>query len=182
VTGRKRGILLVTGASRSGKSLFAQEWVEGFPAPRLYLATAQALDEEMAERIRRHQEGRGPGWVTLEEPLDVARGIRRAGEGAAAILLDCVTLWLSNLILADFPDAVILERTDALMDALSSAPCPVAVVTNEVGWGIVPDNPLGRRFRDLAGTINQRLGRVAHRVVLMVAGIPVPLKPGERAT
>lgn len=176
MTDRTREILLITGASRSGKSFFAQEWVEGFPAPRVYLATAQALDEEMADRIRRHQEARGQGWVTLEEPLDVAQAMRVGGDGAAVILLDCVTLWLNNLLMAGFSDDIVLDRTEALMDALASVPCPVAVVTNEVGWGIVPDNVLGRRFRDLAGTINQRLARVADRVVLMVAGIPVRVK------
>jgi adenosylcobinamide kinase/adenosylcobinamide-phosphate guanylyltransferase len=173
---RVKEILLVTGACRSGKSRFAQEWADTFPPKRVFLATAQALDAEMAERVRRHRETRGAGWVTREEPQEVAAMIRNPGEDVTVVLLDCVTLWLNNLLMAGLPDTEILDRANSLTNALREAPCPVAVVTNEVGWGIVPEHLLGRRFRDLEGSVNQGLAQAADRVVLMVAGLPVSLK------
>jgi len=176
MTRKDKEILLVTGACRSGKSRFAQQWAEALPPKRLFLATAQALDAEMAERVRHHREARGAGWITVEEPQEVARAIQSPGEGVTVVLLDCVTLWLNNLLMAGLPDTEIMDRASSLTNALREAPCSVAVVTNEVGWGIVPDHPMGRRFRDLAGSVNQALAQTADRVVLMVAGIPVNLK------
>jgi adenosylcobinamide kinase/adenosylcobinamide-phosphate guanylyltransferase len=169
-------VLLVTGGCRSGKSRYAQKWAEERASERLFLATARVTDEEMAERIRKHQEMRGKGWITVEEPTGVARAIRKHGASVQVILIDCVTIWLSNLLLEGLSDPEILERVEALKAVLNRSSASVAMVTNEVGWGIVPDHPLGRRFRDLAGTVNQRLAAVADKVVLMAAGLPITLK------
>jgi adenosylcobinamide kinase/adenosylcobinamide-phosphate guanylyltransferase len=175
----EKEVLLVTGGCRSGKSRYAQEWAEGRASKRLFLATARVTDEEMAERIRRHQEVRGEGWITVEEPIGVAAAIREHGAAVQVILMDCVTIWLSNLLLEGLPDREILEQVGELQMTLARTICSVAMVTNEVGWGIVPDHPLGRRFRDLAGMVNQKLGHEADRVVLMAAGLPLILKGGD---
>jgi adenosylcobinamide kinase/adenosylcobinamide-phosphate guanylyltransferase len=176
---RRRGkeTVLVTGGCRSGKSRFAMEWAENRGPRRLFLATAQALDTEMLERIRRHREARGKGWATAEEPLDVTGTIREQGAGVDVILLDCVTLWVSNLVAAGLSDEEVLARVRALGQAMGEAPCSIGTVTNEVGWGIVPDHPLGRRFRDLTGSANQLLAEMVETVVLVVAGVPMVLKP-----
>ncbi len=171
--------LLVTGASRSGKSSFAISWAQAREAPRLFLATAKAMDPEMAERIRRHRQERGPGWVTLEEPLEVEKALLSPPAQVNTVVLDCVTLWLNNLIMEKLGDQEIKARAQGLCEALAMSQRAVAIVTNEVGWGIVPDNHLGRRFRDLAGLINQMLARAADQVILMVAGLPVVLKPAR---
>jgi len=168
----------VTGAARSGKSRYALAWAQAYPAPRLFLATARAMDQEMAERIRKHRQERGPGWVTVEEPLEVEKVLLSPPVEVAAVVLDCVTLWLNNLIMENLGDQEIRARAQGLCDALAESQKAVAMVTNEVGWGIVPDNPLGRRFRDLAGLINQMLARSVDQVVLMVAGLPLVVKPG----
>lgn len=168
--------LLVTGASRSGKSKFALTWAQAYDAPRLFLATAKAMDQEMAERIKKHKEDRGPGWITVEEPLRVEDALSNPPWDVGAIVLDCVTLWLSNLILEGLEEEDIKERGQGLCRALVGCPKPAALVTNEVGWGIVPESPLGRRFRDLSGLINQMLASAADQVILMVAGLPVIVK------
>ncbi len=172
----EKEILLVTGGCRSGKSSYAQRWAEKRSSSRLFLATAQALDQEMADRIRRHKEERGSGWACVEEPLEVVRVVEERGARAGVILIDCVTIWLSNLMLAGLPDSEILSRAGALATAGKEALCSLALVTNEVGWGIVPENDMARRFRDLAGSTNSLLARSADRVVLMVSGIPLSLK------
>lgn len=171
-----REIVLVTGGCRSGKSRFALRWAEARASKRLFLATALAIDEEMAERIRRHREARGQGWVTVEEPLDLTQALQAHGEQVEVILIDCITIWASNLLLEGLSDEEILIRTRELIEALDHVTCPAALVTNEVGWGIVPDHPLGRRFRDIAGSMNQVLAEAADRVVLMVAGMPLHVK------
>ncbi|MBF0476469.1 MAG: bifunctional adenosylcobinamide kinase/adenosylcobinamide-phosphate guanylyltransferase [Deltaproteobacteria bacterium] len=169
-------ILLVTGGCRCGKSRFAQDWAERQSVRRLFLATAAAWDDEMRDRVKKHQAERGPDWITVEETLDPVKVINRHHDQAGVILMDCVTIWLSNLIMADLSDDQIRDRVKALVDCLARAACPVALVTNEVGCGIVPDNPLARRFRDLAGMANQLLAAAADRVVLLVSGIPVTIK------
>ncbi len=172
-----RGVkVLVTGGARSGKSSFGLEWGKNFPPPRLFLATARPLDPEMEERIRRHKEERGPGWITLEEPLKIEEAIRVWAPEVSCIVLDCITLWLTNLVMAGLSDGDIESRTGILREEALRAPCPVLLVTNEVGWSIVPDNPLGRRFRDLAGKTNQFLAQEMDEVVLMVSGIPLVIK------
>jgi adenosylcobinamide kinase/adenosylcobinamide-phosphate guanylyltransferase len=178
--GSKKEVLLVTGGCRSGKSRYAQEWAENRASKRLFLATARVTDEEMAARIRRHQEVRGEGWITVEEPIGVAHAIREYGGSVQVILMDCVTIWLSNLLLEGLSDHKILERVGELQMSLAQTSASVAMVTNEVGWGIVPDHPLGRRFRDLAGMVNQKLAHAADRVILMAAGLPLNLKGGGR--
>lgn len=168
-----RYVHFVTGGARSGKSRFAQRLAEELPAERLFIATAEAWDEEMAERIARHRADRGPAWSTVEAPYDLPATIAAADRSDRVLLVDCLTLWASNLILAerDVDPAV-----DALVAALRDASGAVVLVSNEVGMGIVPDNALARRFRDVAGTINQRVAAIADRATLVVSGLPVALK------
>ena len=168
--------LLVTGGCRSGKSRFAEEWAETRAVKRLFLATAQILDNEMAERVRRHQAIREKGWITVEEPLEVTKVILEQGSDVEVILLDCVTLWINNLLMEEFADQEIEDKVRELVAGLAQVSCSVGLVTNEVGWGIVPEHPLGRRFRDLAGATNRILAKTVDRVVLMVAGIPIIIK------
>ena len=141
------------------------------PSPWLYVATAEPRDREMAERVAVHQRRRGPSWTTIETPRDVA-GVLAANVNTPA-LVDCLTLWLSNVLLADADVDAEIEHLD---DALARAAAPIVLVANEVGSGIVPDNALGRRFRDLQGLLNQRIAARADRVVLVVAGLPLTLK------
>lgn len=168
--------MLFTGGSRSGKSALAQHWAEAQGPRRVYVATAGIHDMEMAERVRRHQAVRGEGWSTVEEPLDVSGALRRAEPRADVVLVDCVTLWLSNLMGAESDDVAILARARTLATALGGMGVPVALVTNEVGWGIVPPTPLGRRFRDLAGECNQMFAAACDGVVLAVSGLPLVVK------
>jgi adenosylcobinamide kinase/adenosylcobinamide-phosphate guanylyltransferase len=168
-------LTLYLGGAKSGKTRLALARAETSPPPRLYLATAQALDSEMAERIRRHQAERGPGWQTLESPLTPDQTLD-ALEGNQVVLLDCLTLWLNNLLATDAEDDLILARTGALLKSIDAYAGPVIVVSNEVGGGIVPLNALARRFRDLAGEINQRFAAQADQVVLAMAGLECPLK------
>ncbi len=169
-------VALVLGGARSGKSSLAQRLAEGCGAPLLYLATGEPRDEEMAARIARHREERGPAWETQEEPVALSEAISAAQGRYQAVLVDCLTLWLSNLLLQD-PDEEALERAlEGLLTVLAQTKSPVILVSNEVGLGIVPDNPLARRFRDLAGRLNQRLAALADLVVLVAAGLPLVLK------
>lgn len=168
----ERGLTLVLGGARSGKSRFAEGVVTATPPPWLYLATAQALDAEMAERIAAHREGRGAGWETSEAPLDLARALAQAPQGGA-VLVDCLTLWLTNVLLAGRD---VETESDRLADTLARPAGPWVVVANEVGLGIVPENALARRFRDAAGRLNQRIASVADRVVITVAGLPLQVK------
>lgn len=169
--------VLITGGVRSGKTRYALARAEAAGPARIYLATAQALDAEMAERIRRHQAERGPGWRTVEEPLDIARHL-----DGGPVLVDCLTLWLSNLLHARGEGASLEADFDALAEAVQRASGPLFLVTNEVGLGIVPENALARRFRDEAGRLAQRLALVCDEVVLCVAGLPLHVKrpPGEK--
>lgn len=164
---------LVLGGARSGKSRHAQALVEAYPGRLVYIATAQALDDEMEARIARHREDRGPRWSTLEAPVDLVGGIERAAREADAVLVDCLTLWLSNLMLAD---AVLQPRFDGLCRAIADCPRPLVLVANEVGLGIVPDTPLGRRFRDEAGRLNQQVATTVEHAVFVAAGLPLTLK------
>lgn len=168
-------LILYLGGAKSGKTRLALAKAESYPGPWIYLATAQALDAEMAERIKRHQAERGPGWRTLEAPYEPDLAI--AGlTGQSPILMDCLTLWLSNLMGEnDDPDKA-LVRVDRLAAAVAAYGGPVIVVSNEVGGGIVPMNALARQFRDLAGLANQRLAAAAGRVFLAVAGLELKIK------
>lgn len=168
--------IVIGGGARAGKSAFALALARELGTRRLLLATAQPLDDEMRERIARHRAERGQDFETLEEPLDVA-GVVAALTGADVIVLDCVTLWLSNLLLAGRREPEILAQVDVLSDALARAPFHAVLVTNEVGMGLVPDTALGRAFRDLAGRVHQRLARVADELYLGVLGTIVRLRP-----
>ena len=176
--------ILVTGGARSGKSAYAEARAlacaggarEG-GARAVYIATAEAHDAEMAERIRAHQARRGAEWRTVAAPLDLARALRES-DGGPPRLVDCLTLWLSNLLLAG-QDSAAAGR--ALAAALAAQSAPVVLVTNEVGAGIVPENALARRFRDEAGRLNQEIAALCDEVVLVVAGQPLKVKPGPHA-
>ena len=165
-------LTLVLGGAASGKSAFAEKLVSASGLARAYIATAEAWDPEMQRKIARHQEARGPGWRTLEAPREVARTLGGISPGEA-VLLDCATLWLTNLMLED---ADLAAREAELFEALDACPAPVVVVSNEIGLGVVPDTPLGRRFREAQGGLNQRLAAKADLVVLVAAGLPLALK------
>jgi adenosylcobinamide kinase/adenosylcobinamide-phosphate guanylyltransferase len=169
-------IYFITGGARSGKSAFAESLAKGITGKRAYIATAQALDAEMAVRIQRHQEQRGVAWDTYEEPLAVAELIKKLSGCYQLALLDCLTLWLSNVIAHEDGENAVSSRSDELVGAIKSFEGSCIVVSNEVGLGIVPDNPLARIFRDFAGILNQRMARVADDVYFMAAGIPVKIK------
>ncbi len=160
----------VIGGARSGKSRHAEGLARATGLPLVYIATAEAFDAEMAARIADHRTDRGAGWTTIEAPHDLA-GALAAVPGGAAVLVDCLTLWLSNLMLADR-----MEEVATLLPALAVRRGPVVLVSNEVGLGIVPDTPLGRAFRDAQGRLNQAVAAVADRVVFMAAGLPLVLK------
>lgn len=163
-------LTLVLGGAASGKSAYAEGLIPA--APRLYIATAQASDPEMQARIARHIAARGPGWDTVEVPLAVADAIAVA-HPETAILMDCATLWLGNLM---FVERDIAGETTRLLRAVATCPAAVVVVSNEVGLSPVPDHPLSRRFRDAQGVLNQRLAAAADLAVLVVAGLPLVLK------
>lgn len=162
-------VTLVLGGARAGKSAYAEALLGG----GLYIATAEPGDAEMAARIAAHRAQRGAAWTTIEEPLDLPGVLRRHAGDARAVLVDCLTLWLSNLMhqVRDIDGA-----TDDLIVALDTLGCEVVFVANEVGLGIVPDNALARRFRDAQGTLNRRVAARAARVVFMAAGLPLVLK------
>jgi adenosylcobinamide kinase / adenosylcobinamide-phosphate guanylyltransferase len=164
-------LTLVLGGARSGKSHHAESLITALPPPWIYVATAEAGDDEMAARIKSHRERRGAQWRTIEAPRDLAKALSACGDGP--VLVDCLTLWLSNLMLAE---ANIEEETEQLEKALVAANGPLVLVANEVGSGIVPSYALGRRFRDLQGVLNQRIAARAERVILTVAGLPLALK------
>jgi adenosylcobinamide kinase/adenosylcobinamide-phosphate guanylyltransferase len=164
-------LTLVLGGARSGKSGYAESLVMATPPPWVYVATAQAMDDEMADRIAHHRRRRGAGWHTIEAPHALADAIDAAPAGA--ILVDCLTLWLTNRMLAE---ADIDAETGHVEAALARRGGLAVLVSNEVGFGIVPENALARRFRDLQGRLNQRLATRADRVVLVVAGLPLIVK------
>lgn len=165
--------LFVLGGARSGKSRYAQARAEASALDRLFVATAQAFDAEMRDRIDRHQADRDASWTTIEAPLDLAAVITGHARPGRVMLIDCLTLWTSNLLLAERD---IFAATDDLVQALGQAGGPVILVANEVGLGIVPDNALGRRFRDEAGIVNQRIAAACAEVQFLAAGLPLMLK------
>jgi adenosylcobinamide kinase / adenosylcobinamide-phosphate guanylyltransferase len=164
-------LTFVIGGARSGKSCYAEGLIAAWQPPWAYIATAEAGDAEMAARIAAHRARRGADWNTVEAPSDLAAALRACG--TMPVLVDCLTLWLSNLMISE---ADIEQEMLGLEKALAVAAAPVVLVANEVGFGIVPSFPLGRRFRDMQGILNQRIAARADRVVLMVAGLPVPIK------
>jgi adenosylcobinamide kinase / adenosylcobinamide-phosphate guanylyltransferase len=172
-SGRSRS-LLVLGGARSGKSAYAQRLAESHGPQRLYLATGTAGDEEMAERIARHKADRGRGWTTLEEPLEIATALAAQARAGRVVVVDCLTLWLSNLMLAGRDPG---PAVAALADAIVQLAGPAILVSNEVGMGIVPDNRIGREFRDWQGRTNREIGAACDAVIFVAAGLPLQLKP-----
>lgn len=178
-------IALVTGGGRSGKSTHALRLAEECPAPRVFIATATPVDTEMRERIRRHREERsGKGWRTIEEPVDLEGALRKA-RGSGVVVVDCLSIWVNNLLMEEEKGGGRLDddRIAGLAFGLaaecrSSADCAFIFVTNEVGMGIIPDNPLARRFRDLLGRLNQAMAGAADEVMFLCCGIPLKMKQG----
>ena len=171
-------ITFVIGGARSGKSSFALKQAEKIKGRKAYIATAQAFDEEMKERIEKHKKDRSKDWDTFEEPLKVADALNEIANKYDAVVLDCLTLWLSNLMLKHLDCNKEMDTLfSALKDSkLKTRDSKLLLVSNEVGLGIVPDNELARRFRDWAGILNQRVAEVADEVYLVTAGIPVKIK------
>lgn len=168
----------IIGGARSGKSSFALKKAEEIGRKRLYIATAQPLDDEMRQRIESHKRGRGRGWDTTEEPVDIAKVVKDGGKRYDVMVIDCLTLWLSNLI--EEGDGTggenLKKRLDDLIDASKISKAHVIIVSNEIGLGIVPENRLARGFRDLEGMVNQRVAQAASEVYFVVSGIPMRLK------
>lgn len=173
----ERRIVLVGGGVRSGKSAYAVARARALGPRRAFIATARAYDAEMAERIRRHQAERAGDFTTLEEPRDVAGALSRL-DGFDAAVVDCLTLWISNQLVDGVAPAAVEQEAARLADALRAAPCPVVVVTNEVGMGVHPETELGRIFRDLAGRTHQTIARVADEIHLAALGTLLRLRPG----
>jgi len=170
-------LTFITGPCRSGKTRLALKIALSCPEPRGYLATAQALDEEMALRIRRHQEEREGNFETIEEPLRLIQTLTSLERPYSIVIIDCLTLWLSNLMAKWGADEGSLrQEAFQAVEFFRTFSVPTVIISNEVGWGIVPDNPLARNFRDLSGNLNQALAAVADQVILTVAGIPLFLK------
>jgi len=172
--------IFITGGARSGKSRFAEQLAVAYGAPLGYLATAQSLDDEMGQRIQKHQQRRGDAWQTVEEPLHLGQALADIDGEFNAILLDCLTLWLSNLLLQEELSAGtedrIVEEVRQLAATLGNMTTPVIIVSNEVGMGIVPENRLARIFRDIAGRANQIIAATADEAWLVASGIPLRLK------
>ncbi|MBZ9701357.1 bifunctional adenosylcobinamide kinase/adenosylcobinamide-phosphate guanylyltransferase [Mesorhizobium sp. CO1-1-3] len=165
-------LTFIIGGGRSGKSPHAETLMTALPSPWTYIATAQAYDDEMQQRIALHRSRRGEGWTTIDAPLGLVGALEALPEDQP-VLVDCLTLWLTNHMLADHDVEAECRR---LADMLSRPRGPWFVVSNEVGQGIVPDNALGRRFRDAAGRLNQQVAAIAETVLLMVAGLPLKVK------
>ena len=173
--------IFITGGARSGKSGFAENRARQFGAPLGYLATAQALDSEMDERVRRHRERRGVEWHTIEEPLHLSEALVRCDGQYQAVLVDCLTLWITNLLFKYEHTVESIEEQihgdlQGLKNTLQGMVTPVILVSNEVGMGIVPENALARLFRDVAGSANQTLAAAADEVHVVISGIPLKLK------
>jgi adenosylcobinamide kinase/adenosylcobinamide-phosphate guanylyltransferase len=171
-------LILILGGVRSGKSHYAQQLASDDGGSVLFLATAEAGDDEMKRRISKHKSSRPASWTTIEEPLDITSALKSKSATADVVLIDCITVWLSNLLLREngATEKEMLAEIDKLLKAYKQGKASYIIVSGEVGMGIVPEYPLGRVFRDFLGLANQRLAVKADRVVLMVAGIPVDVK------
>ncbi len=169
-------IIFITGGARSGKSRLAEKLAESFGSPLCYVATGEARDPEMTDRIAAHRARRGEEWQTIEEPRNLVERLRSADGSYQAVLVDCITLWISNLLLHYGTADPVLEEVQALVEAIKDCATPLIFVSNEVGMGIVPENALARTFRDLAGNANQLLAAAADEVYVTFSGIPLKLK------
>ena len=173
---RQGSVTLVLGGARSGKSRYAQQ-LAAHSRRVVFVATAQITDDEMRAKIQLHKEDRPAEWLTVEEPLELPKALAEHNLECDTLVVDCLTIFAANLLEAEGENNCAIElRVQALCEALQTAQCAVVLVSNEVGSGVVPPYPLGRRFRDLLGEINQRVARIADDVVLMVAGLPLALK------
>ncbi len=172
---KKSANIFVLGGARSGKSEYALKLADSHTRSRVFIATAEALDDEMRSRIEKHKAGRGEGWTTIEEPTEIIEVIAKNKE-AGLILIDCVTLWLANLMERNLTDPEILKEVSWLVAAIKEVKGTVIIVSNELGHSLVPDNPLGRRFVDLAGSANQLIAGGADEVYFLTAGLPARLK------
>jgi adenosylcobinamide kinase/adenosylcobinamide-phosphate guanylyltransferase len=173
-------VVIITGGARSGKSRFAQELAMRWETEVIFIATAAVRDKEMEKRIARHRQSRPRHWRTIEETRDLVGAIEALGDKSKTIIIDCITLWLSNLMEGGHEDKGIRQEARRLGELLQGSFHSCILVTNEVGSGIVPDNALARRFRDMAGEVNQILASCADECYLMAAGIPVKIKPHNR--
>lgn len=169
-------VVLVGGGVRSGKSAFALARARRANGRRVFVATAQAFDSEMRARIAAHRAERGDAFETIEEPIELVERLAEL-EAGAVVVVDCLTLWLSNLLLADLGEREVRARSEALVHAVKGTPCTTILVTNEVGMGVVPESALGRAFRDASGTLHQLLSRVADEIYLAILGTAVRLRP-----
>jgi adenosylcobinamide kinase/adenosylcobinamide-phosphate guanylyltransferase len=169
-------IIYITGGARSGKSRLAESLAENFGAPLCYLATGEPRDQEMAERIAAHRERRGSHWQTVEEPLRLSPALASVDGRYRAVLVDCITLWITNLLFHYDAVEPVLDEVAALAESFSTLKTPLILVSNEVGMGIVPEDALARSFRDLAGRTNQMLAEAADDVYVTFSGIPLKLK------
>jgi adenosylcobinamide kinase/adenosylcobinamide-phosphate guanylyltransferase len=168
-------VIYVTGGAKSGKSDFGRRLAEPYER-RVFLATAEAFDDEMRERIGRHQSERTGRFTTIEEPLFIDQALRKLPQGTEVVIIDCLTVWLGNLMHYLGDDLAIFSQIDAFLNVLKSPPCNIILVSNEVGMSIVPDNAISRRFRDLAGTLNRRVAECSTRAYLLCSGLPLVLK------
>ena len=170
-------IIFVIGGCRSGKSNHALQTAEKMPGNRkIYIATCVPQDAEMKRRVAKHQKERSRSWATVEEPIDLPAAISERSQNADVILVDCLTLWVSNLLMETSDEEKLAETISQLTDTLEKARCPIVLVSNEIGTGIVPENKLARQYRDIIGLANQAVAKTAGKVIWMVAGIPVTVK------
>ncbi len=173
----KKGTMLVLGGARSGKSSLALDFCNEMDGSHYFIATAQAFDDEMADRIKRHQEERGNEWTTVEETVEIAQKIKELDAEDSVILVDCLTLWLNNLYMKyESDNDMIYKRIDELVNSLENIKGRVVFVSNEVGMGIVPEHKLARLYRDAAGTLNRKMAAKADRAVITFSGLPSVLK------
>lgn len=168
-------VALITGGARSGKSSHALSLAE-YTDNKVFVATAEPFDQEMRDRIKKHREERSHEFRTIEESLDLAGVVRTLNPVPEIVIIDCVTVWLGNLMNKYGEDLFLRKEVEGFIDGLASPPCNIIVVSNELGMGIVPENRMARRFRDLAGLLNQRVAQIADDVTLMVSGLPVKIK------
>jgi len=172
-----KSIQFILGGCRSGKSKYALDYAnQNWHSKKFFIATCEALDNEMKSRITNHQKERGPNWKTVECPIDIASVIEELAIQKGGILLDCVTLWINNLMCNSMDDNQIKEKVETFVNTLQKISCPITVVSNEVGMGIVPENAMARQYRDLVGYTNQKIAAISNNVILMVAGIPFQIK------
>ncbi|MBF0587133.1 bifunctional adenosylcobinamide kinase/adenosylcobinamide-phosphate guanylyltransferase [Prosthecochloris sp. N3] len=172
-------VIYISGGARSGKSSFALERALRYPS-RAFLATAEPFDEEMVERIDKHRRERGDGFLTLEEPVALDEALRSLPDGIDVVLVDCLTVWTGNMMHREFSEREIMNAVGRLVDVLRDPPCHVILVSNEVGMGIVPEHAMARRFRDLAGMINQKVAAVATEAYFLCSGLPMCLKKSDQ--